>query len=80
MGDNKGIKDLYVSAMIDDPTQSLTSAYYYDDGLGNYTIPIGAGFDNDHAISFGNAIGDINNDGFPDIAVFKLCTRGYLFI
>jgi len=70
-GENKGIKDLYVSAMIDDPAQNLTSAYYYNDGSGNYIIPTGVGFDNDHAISFGNAIGDINNDGLPDIAVLN---------
>lgn len=70
-GENKGVKDLYVSAMIDDPIQALTSAYYYNDGSGNYIIPMGVGFDNDHAVSFGNAIGDINNDGLPDIAVLN---------
>jgi hypothetical protein len=70
-GDNRGIKDLYVSALIDDPMIGLTSAYYYNDGAGNYTIPSGIGFDNDNAESYANAIGDINNDGYPDIAVLN---------
>jgi VCBS repeat protein/ASPIC/UnbV protein/type IX secretion system substrate protein len=70
-GENNEQKDLYVSAMIDDPLVALTSAYYLSDGAGMYTIPTGIGFDNDHAISFGNAIGDINNDGLPDIAVLN---------
>ena len=70
-GANKGTKDLYVSAMIDDPGVGLTSAYYYNDGSGNYTIPGGSGLYEDHAESFGNAIGDINNDGYPDIAVLN---------
>ncbi len=30
-----------------------------------------AGFENDTAQSFSNAIGDINNDGYPDIAVLN---------
>lgn len=70
-GENNGQKDLYVSAMIDDPLVALTSAYYLSDGSGMYSIPTGIGFDNDHAVSFGNAIGDINNDGLPDIAVLN---------
>jgi hypothetical protein len=70
-GENNGQKDLYVSAMIDDPLVALTSAYYLSDGAGMYSIPTGIGFDNDHAVSFGNAIGDINNDGLPDISVLN---------
>jgi hypothetical protein len=70
-GENKGFKDLYVSAMIADPNVGLTSAYYLSDGTGLYSIPSGIGFDDDHAVSFGNAIGDINNDGLPDIAVIN---------
>jgi hypothetical protein len=68
-GENNGFKDLYVSAMVDDPLVALTAAYYNYDGVGLYTIPTGVGFDDDHAVSFSNAIGDINNNGFPDIAV-----------
>ncbi|MEM7086187.1 MAG: FG-GAP-like repeat-containing protein [Bacteroidota bacterium] len=68
-GENNGFKDLYVSAMVDDPLVALTSAYYKYDGVNLYTIPSNAGLYDDHAVSFGNAIGDINRDGFPDIAV-----------
>ena len=70
-GSNKGSKDLYVSAMTDNPAEGLTSAYYYHDGMGNYSIPSGSGLYEDHAESFGNAIGDLNNDGYPDIAVLN---------
>ncbi|MCW5519599.1 VCBS repeat-containing protein [Aureitalea sp. L0-47] len=70
-GANRGIKDLFVSALIDDPSIGLTSAYYYNDGSGNYIIPSGIGFDNDNAESYANAIGDVNNDGYPDIAVLN---------
>ena len=68
-GENNGYRDLYVSSMIDDPLTGLTAAYYHYDSVDRYEIPTGVGFDDDHAVSFGNAIGDINNDGFPDIAV-----------
>ena len=70
-GENNGLKDLYVSAMIDDPLVGLTSAYYKNDGSGDFFIPTGVGLYDDHAVSFGNAIGDINNDGLPDIAVLN---------
>lgn len=70
-GENNGFKDLYVSAMVDDPLVALTSAYYKYDGVGLYSIPTGVGLYDDHAVSFGNAIGDINSDGFPDIAVIN---------
>lgn len=70
-GENNGFKDLYVSAMVDDPLVALTSAYYKYDGVGLYSIPTNSGLYDDHAVSFGNAIGDINSDGFPDIAVIN---------
>ena len=57
--------------MIADPLVGLTSAYYQNDGSGDYFIPTGVGLYDDHAVSFGNAIGDINNDGLPDIAVLN---------
>ncbi len=63
--------DLYVSGMGDDPDNGLTAAYYQSDGLGQYTIPTGTGLYEDHAISFGNAMGDIDNNGYPDIAVLN---------
>ena len=39
--------------------------------MGNFSIPFAAGFDNDTARSFSNAMGDINNDGYPDIIVLN---------
>jgi len=49
----------------------LPSAFYENDGTGNYAIPSGIGFANDNRVSFSNAIGDYNNDGFPDIVVMN---------
>ena len=48
------------------------SAYYENNGSGNYTIPSNAGFINNIKASYGNAIGDIQNDGLPDIAVVNI--------
>ncbi|MFT5104229.1 MAG: hypothetical protein ACI86C_001893, partial [Candidatus Latescibacterota bacterium] len=70
--ENDGDIDLYVSSMIPDNTNSLSSAFYENNGANQYTIPSGIGFENDLARSYGNAIGDINNDGLPDIAVLNL--------
>lgn len=69
--DNDTDMDLYVCASISDPNIALTGAFYENDGSGNYTIPANAGFHDDLAASFGNAMGDINNDGYPDIAVLN---------
>jgi hypothetical protein len=63
--------DLYVSGMLDGSTNALPSAFYENSGTGTYTIPTSAGFANDTAESYSNAIGDINNDGLPDISVLN---------
>ncbi|WP_033961836.1 FG-GAP-like repeat-containing protein [Psychroserpens jangbogonensis] len=61
--------DLYVSGALDGSNASFLSASFYEnDGTGNFTIPT-TGFTNDNRQSFANAIGDIDNDGFPEIAV-----------
>lgn len=63
--------DLYVSGALDGTTSFLPSAFYENQGDGNYLIPSTAGFNDDTAWSFSNAIGDINNNGFPDITVLN---------
>lgn len=69
--DNNGLKDLYVSGEISSPGGTLPSAFYYNDGTGNFSIPEDVGFENDLAKNYGNAIGDIDNDGLPDLAVLN---------
>ncbi|WP_435412600.1 FG-GAP-like repeat-containing protein [Psychroserpens mesophilus] len=61
--------DLYVSGLLDGSnTNFLSAAFYENNGLGNFAIP-STGFFNDNRESYSNAIGDIDNDGFPEIAV-----------
>ncbi|MDX1314708.1 MAG: CRTAC1 family protein [Eudoraea sp.] len=67
-----GDLDLYVSSMLDGSDGRLPSAFYENDGSGNYSIPSNAGFNNNAFTSFGNAIGDIQNDGLPDIVVLNV--------
>jgi hypothetical protein len=67
--DNDTDLDLYVSGMRDGTNGQLPSAFYENSGSGSFTIPPNAGFANDTAESFSNAIGDVNNDGLPDISV-----------
>ena len=69
--DNDKDLDLYVSGKFDGTGGYLPSAFYENSGTGNFTIPTNAGFANDTAESYSNAIGDINNDGFPDITVLN---------
>ncbi len=69
--DNDTDLDLYVSGMRDGTNGQLPSAFYENLGSGSFTIPTNAGFSNDTAESFSNAIGDINNDGLPDITVLN---------
>ncbi|MCE2613727.1 FG-GAP-like repeat-containing protein [Flavobacteriaceae bacterium D16] len=67
-----GDLDLYVSSYLDGSDGRLPSTYYENDGSGNYSIPANAGFQNDILASYGNAIGDIQNDGLPDIVVVNI--------
>ncbi|MEM6378006.1 MAG: FG-GAP-like repeat-containing protein [Bacteroidota bacterium] len=67
--DNDGDLDLYVNGSAKIRSQgNKTSIFYENMGDGTFTIPE-SGMGADSATSYVNAIGDINNDGFPDIAV-----------
>lgn len=70
--DNDADLDLYVSSSMTGAVPNrLPSAFYENDGTGNYAIPPSVGFANDNRKSFSNAIGDFNNDGLPDIVVMN---------
>ncbi|PKA84593.1 putative secreted protein (Por secretion system target) [Ulvibacter sp. MAR_2010_11] len=70
--ENDSDLDLYVSSLFTDAqTQYLTAAFYENNGSGMYSIPENAGFENDAARSYSNAIGDVNRDGYPDITVLN---------
>ena len=68
--DNDTLLDLYVSGGFDGSIGSfLSAAFYHQHTNGTFTIPQDIGFEEDTRESFSNAIGDINNDGKPDIIV-----------
>ena len=67
-----GDLDLYVSSHLDGSDGRIPAAYYNNDGNGTYEIPSNAGFSSDIKASYGNAIGDVDNDGKPDIAVVNI--------
>ena len=68
--DNDADLDMYVSSMINNSaTGLLTYAMYEQNPMETFTIPTNAGFGSDSYVSFANAIGDVNNDGFSDFVV-----------
>jgi hypothetical protein len=68
--DNDMDLDLYVSGLLTGSVPDLLSAAFYEnDGFGIYTIPVSSGFVGDTRESYSNAIGDVDNDGLPEIAV-----------
>ena len=68
--ENDGDLDLYVSGSLDGAVPSLLSAAYYsNNGNGTFSILGTTGFTNDSSESYSNAIGDTDNDGFPEIIV-----------
>ena len=65
--DNDGWQDLYVSGM-QIGSNVISSEAYLNDGTG-YFDPVQNGFVGDTVTSFVNAIGDFDEDGYPDILV-----------
>ena len=65
-------QDLYVSGSLVPGQGGLSSAFYENMGNATFGLSTGTGFIGDTVHSYGNAIGDVNNDGFPDIAVCNL--------
>jgi hypothetical protein len=67
--DNDMDLDIYVSGLLDGSNSNyLSAAFYENDGIGQFSIP-STGFTNDYRESYSNAIGDVDNDGLPDIIV-----------
>ena len=68
--DNNSLLDLYVcGAHPGEP--STQSVLYENTGTGVFTVPTNIGLEADTTESYSNAIGDFNNDGFPDVAVLN---------
>jgi hypothetical protein len=72
--------DLYVSSSMDGSVPTfMSSAFYHNQGDDTFSLPSNIGFNDDEAMSFGNAIGDFNNDGKPDIVVLNVLNDVYLW-
>ena len=78
-GDNDSYLDLYVSGQEDGSDNLLPSAFYKNNNNLNFTIPANIGFENDKRRSFANAIGDVNNDGLPEIFVVNEIQSNFLW-
>jgi len=69
--DLDGYEDLYVSGSL--VGSNVNSSAYYSNIFGKYFEKnISVGLDSDTVSSYGNAVGDINNDGYPDIVVLNM--------
>ena len=77
--DNDGFLDLYVSSSLDGSAQFLSSAFYHQQNDETFIIPQDIGFDSDNRESYSNAIGDINNDGKPEIVVVNDTDNNFLW-
>jgi len=81
--DNDMDTDLYVSGLFTTANQPsfLPSAFYENQGDDTFLIPntAGSGFDADDSMSYSNAIGDVDNDGYPDIVVVNRESNNFIF-
>jgi len=68
--ENDGDLDLYVSGSFDGSNPNFASAVFYtNNGNDTFSVDTNTGFANDLGQSYSNAIGDVDNDGFPEIVV-----------
>jgi hypothetical protein len=65
--DNDGLLDLYVNSLILGE-DIIPNTFYLNEGTGQFS-ELEVGFADDDKSSFCNAIGDFDQDGFPDIIV-----------
>ncbi|MGH1363165.1 MAG: FG-GAP-like repeat-containing protein [Calditrichia bacterium] len=66
--DNDTDLDLYVSVNHPSPEVTDISNGFFENSSGNFNWRSNVGFESDSSFSWGNAIGDLNNDGYYDIA------------
>jgi len=64
---NDGFDDLYVSGQ-EIGKDGIPSLLYTNNGKGGFDV-LESGMQKDTVMSISNAVGDINNDGYPDIVV-----------
>ena len=68
--ENDGDLDLYVSSESSGINpEYLPAAFYENLGNNTFTVLNNGSFNNDNRESYSNAIGDIDNDGYPEIVV-----------
>jgi hypothetical protein len=78
--DIDGYEDLLVSGSFDGSVSIFISmAFYHNQQDGSFSLANNSGFQNDSEISFSNAIGDIDNDGKPEVAVSNNTTNHSLW-
>jgi hypothetical protein len=77
--DNDGLLDIYVSSSENGNGPLISSAFYHHQTDETFIIPQDIGFNIDLRESYSNAIGDINNDGKPEIVVGNDTENNFLW-
>lgn len=78
--DNDTDLDLHVSGSFDGTTPGFASTLFYENmGSETFVNPANSGFEMDQQSSYGNAIGDIDNDGRSDIIVYNNSFRPSIY-